>query len=248
MGIPSRRIQNLDSPMPPGTPQSEPTKQQTYSNGGPAHDLVPSRNLIPPPPLDHSPQPASANSLLKYRVPNSPRLQSHIMVLSRSQERPPSPDRSTPPSPLPSPTAHTPLLMPAPVGPLGTFSYQVALCQHRITTFAAAHSAWISLFCKLSLFLVKIISLTKICWPFMVSLGIGIPLVGAAGLDLAVPSEVSNAIIDGGRSRYASHTSAAWHWGWRGSIMLLALHFSALWATSRWGNLCVAAREGWVDW
>ncbi|KAI0441937.1 kinase-like domain-containing protein [Xylaria telfairii] len=248
MGIPSRRIQNLDSPMPPGTPQSEPTKQPTYSNGGPAHDLVPSRNLIPPPPLDHSPQPASANSLLKYRAPNSPRHQSHIMVLSRSQERPPSPDQSTPPSPLPSPTAHTPLLMPAPVGPLGTFSYQVALCQHHITRFAAAHSAWISLFCKLSLFLVKIISLTKICWPFMVSLGIGIPLVGAAGLDLAVPSEVSNALTDGGRSRYASRPSAAWHWGWRGSIMLLALHFSALWATSRWGNLCVAAREGWVDW
>ncbi|KAI0452796.1 kinase-like domain-containing protein [Xylaria acuta] len=248
IGIPSRRIQNLDSPIPPGTPQSEPTKPQTYSNGGPTHDLVPSRNLIPPP-LEHSPQSASANSLLKYRAPGSPRHQSHAMVLSRSQEIHPSTDRSSAsPSPQPSPTVHTPLLMPAPVGPLGTFSHQAALCQHRVTTFTRVHSASISLFCKLSLFLVKIISLTKICWPFMVSLGIGIPLVGAAGLDLAVPSEVSNAIMDGGRSIYTTRTSSVWHWGWRGSILLLALHFSALWATSQWGNLCVVAREGWVDW
>ncbi|KAI1740373.1 kinase-like domain-containing protein [Xylaria scruposa] len=250
MGIPSRRIQNLDSPIPPGTPQPEPVKPQTYGNGGPAHDLIPSRNLIPPPPLDHhSPQPASASSLLKYRAPGSPRHQSHVMVLSRSQERQLSPDRSTNPlSPQRSPTAHTPLLMPAPVGPLGTLSHQAALCQHHITTFTRAHSGSISLFWKLSLFLFKIVSLTRVCWPFMVSLGIGIPLLGAAALDLAVPYEVSNAIMDSGRSRYAAHAPSAWRWGWKGSIVLLALHFSALWATSRWGNLCVAAREDWVDW
>ncbi|KAI0410142.1 kinase-like domain-containing protein [Xylaria palmicola] len=249
VGIPGRRIQNLDSPVPPGTPQSDPPKQHTYSNGGPPHEFVPSRNLIPPP-LEHTPQPASANSLLKYRTPSSPRHQSNTLVLTRSHERHSSSDRSTisrTPSPQPSPTVHTPLLMPAPVGPLDTLGYQAALYKHRITVFIHGHSASASLFFKLSLFLIKTISLARVCWPFMVGLGIGVPLVGAAGLDLAVPSQVSNA-MDGGRIRYTTRMPSAWHWGWKGSLLLLALHFSALWATSRWGNLCVAAREGWVDW
>ncbi|KAI1145595.1 kinase-like protein [Nemania diffusa] len=252
LGTPSRRIQNLDSPMPPSTPQPEPQKQQTYSNGGPANDLMPPppRSLIPPP-IEHLPEPASASSLLKYRAPNSPRHQPHAMVLSRSQERHPSPGRpnfSRSPSPQPSPTAHTPLLLPAPVGPLGTFSHQVVLCQHRISRFSRAHFGSISLIFKLSLFLVKVASLTRICWPYMVSMSIGMPLVGAAGLDLAVGSHVNNIIVDGGRPRYTVRASSAWYSGWRGSLILLALHFSALWAASRWGNLCADARDGWVDW
>ncbi|TGJ85695.1 hypothetical protein E0Z10_g3041 [Xylaria hypoxylon] len=250
VGIPGRRIQNLDSPMPPSTPQSEPPKQQTFGNGGPAHDLITSRNLIPPPD-EQSPQPTPANSLLKYRAPGSPRNQSHAMVLTRSQERHPSPDPSSISvysSPQPSPTVNTPLLMPAPTGPLGVFGHHAVLFQHHVTGFFRTHSASISLFCKLFFFLIKITSLTRVCWPFMVNLGIGIPLVGAAGLDLAVASEASTATMDSGRARYAARNSSIWHWGWKGSLMLLALHFSALWATSRWGNLCVAAREGWVDW
>ncbi|KAI1202713.1 kinase-like domain-containing protein [Nemania serpens] len=248
--IPSRRIQSLDSPMPPSTPQSDPPKQQTYSNGG---EFIPSHGLIPPP-IEHAPQATSVNnSLLKYRAPNSPRHQSHAMVLSRSQERPASPDRSSfasSPGPQPSPTAHTPLLMPAPAGPMGTFSHQAILFRHRIATFSRAHAASISLILKFALFLIKITSLTRVCWPYTVSLGIGISLVTAAGLDLAVASEAqaSSTTMDGGRPRYITRISAAWRWGWKGSLILLALHFFALWATSRWGNLCVVPREGWVDW
>ncbi|KAI0109233.1 kinase-like domain-containing protein [Nemania sp. FL0031] len=253
LGIPSRRIQNLDSPMPPSTPVPEPQKQ-TYNNGGPAHDFMPPpppRNLMPPPTVEHSPQPASTNSLLKYRAPNSPRHQSHAMALTRSQERHPSPDRSSftsSPSPQPSPTVHTPLLMPAPLGPLGNFSHQALLYQHNISRFSQAHFASISLVYKLSLFLVKIASLNRVCWPFTVSLGIGVPLMAAAALDLAVGSQINNVIMDGGRPRYAVRPSSAWHWGWKGSLILLALHFSALWAGSRWGSLCANARGGWVDW
>ncbi|KAI0421911.1 kinase-like domain-containing protein [Xylaria grammica] len=250
VNIPSRRILNLDSPMPPSTPQSEPPKQQTYSNGGPAHDLIPSHNLIPSQ-SDYSPQPTAANSLLKYRAPGSPGHQSHAMVLNRSQERHPSLDGTSvsgSPSPQPSPTVHTPLLMPAPTGPLGKFSHHAILFQHHVTSFFQAHSGSISRFCKFLFFIAKIISLSRVCWPFMVSFGIGIPLVGAAGLDLIVASEASNATMNSGRTRYAARTPSIWYWGWKGSLILLALHFAALWVTSQWGNLCVAAREGWVDW
>ncbi|KAI0197652.1 kinase-like domain-containing protein [Astrocystis sublimbata] len=248
IGIPSRRIQNLDSPVPPSTPQPEPTKQPIYSHTGPAHEIVPSRSLIPPP-IEHSSESASANSLLKYRAPGSPPHKSHVMVLSRSQELHPPADRSTLSSGRQnSPTAHTPLLMPAPVGPLGTFSHHAALCQHHVTVFIRAHSTSISLFYRLLFFLVKVISLAKACWPFMVSLGIGLPLLGTSALDLALPSDVSRAAVDGGRVRFATRTSSIWHWGWKGSVLLFVLHFLVLWSTSRWGNLCVAAKENWVEW
>ncbi|KAI3322656.1 kinase-like protein [Xylariaceae sp. AK1471] len=243
--IQNHRIQSLDSPMPPSTPQSEPTKQQT-----PVHDLMPSRNAAPSP-VENSPRPTSANSLEKYQSLGSPRRRSHAMVLSRSQEGHQSSDHLTASksaSPQPSPTAQTPLLMPPPTGPLGTLRHEAIICQHHITEFTRTHFASISLFYKLSFFLIKITSLTRVCWPFMVSLGIGIPLVVSAGLDLAVSSEVSNVIMGGGQPRYAVRASSAWRWGWRVSFMLLALHFIALWATSRWGNLCAAARDGWVDW
>ncbi|KAI1123174.1 kinase-like domain-containing protein [Nemania abortiva] len=255
LGMSNRRIQNLDSPMPPSTPVSEPQKQQTYKNGGSAHDLMPPPRNIIPPPIEHSPQLTPANSLLKYRAPNSPRHQSHTMVLNRSQERHLSPDRSSSsrysrsPSPQSSPTVHTPLLMPPPVGPLGNLSHQALLYQHNISRFFQAHFASISLLCNLSLFLVKIASLSRVCWPFMASLSIGIPLMGVAGLDLAVGSQMNNIVMDGGRSRYAVRTSTSWHWGLKGSLILLALHFFALWAGSRWGDLCAAnARGRWPEW
>ncbi|KAI1170694.1 kinase-like domain-containing protein [Nemania sp. FL0916] len=245
--IPSRRIQNLDSPMPPSTPQSEPLKQQAYNNGSPTREFIPSRTLTHPSP-EHAQQSASANSLLKYRAPSSPRHPSHAMIMSRSQERHPSSSRSRSPSPQPSPTVHTPLLMPAPIGPLGRFGYQSALYRHRIIAAAQTHAASISLTLKLCLFLAKVASLARICWPFTASLGIGIPLVGAAGLDLAVASEVSNSMIDGGRPGHPARPTFAWQWGWKGSLTLLAIHFFTLWVASRWGSLCVAARDDWVDW
>ncbi|KAK5631527.1 hypothetical protein RRF57_007241 [Xylaria bambusicola] len=248
-GIPGRRIQNLDSPMPPGTPQADPSKQQSYGNGDSAHDFGPSRNLISS--IDHSPQPTSANSVLKYRAPNSPQRQSNVVILSRSQERHQSSDSlytSGSPSPQPSPTAQTPLLMPAPVGPLGSLTYYALLCQHHMTAFSRANAALVLLCFRLCLFSIKILSLTTVCWPYMTSLGIGIPLVGAAGLDLAISSEIDNGQLNSGRARYGGRTPFAWHWGWRGSLLLLALHFSALWIASRWGELCAADREGWADW
>lgn len=240
VGIPGRRIQNLDSPIHPGTPQPE-SKQPTYTNGD---------NLIHPP-AELSPQPAPSNGLLKYRASGSPQPQSHAMVLSRSQERHMSPGRSTDsrsPSPQRRAAVHTPLLMPVPLSPMGTFGHQTVLWQHRFVALTRAHASSISLVCKLTLFLIKIASITKVCWPFMASIGVGVPLMGAAGLDLAVASERSNIIMDGGRPIYTTRVPTTSYWGWKGSLILLGLHFFVLWATARGGSLCVTVREGWADW
>ncbi|KAI8629620.1 kinase-like protein [Xylariaceae sp. FL1651] len=250
IGIQGRRIQSLDSPMPPSTPQSEPARQQNYGNTAPVDEFIPS-HIMEASTVEDSPQSMSTNSLQKYQTSSGPRHRSQAMVLSRSHDRLPSPDHVTTSrsiSPQPSPTAYTPLLLPPPSGPLGTLRQRIMICHHHIARFCHTHTASLSFLFKLSLFLIKIASLTRVCWPFMVSLGIGIPLVGAAGLDLAVTSETNNPMLYGGHRRHASRASSAWHWGWKASTTLLALHFAALWATSRWGNLCVAARDGWVDW
>jgi serine/threonine protein kinase len=278
LDIHNHRIQNLDSPMPPGTPRSEPQNhQQPYgSSNGHMHNFMP-RSMVSPSPSNQTPPPASdSNTLQKYQGVggSSPRRRTHAMVLTRSQEgHSPSPDRSTattavrpssssssgshrPPSPS---SVRTPLLMPPPTnGALETLRHRSAVFMHRAARFAQAHSASILLIFKLSLFLIKIASLTRVCWPFMVGLSIGLPLIGAAGLDLAVSSPSSLARNNAQQLRYAqqplplpslSLSSTSWlHWGWKASLVLFALHFAALWATSRWGNLCVAVRDDWVNW
>ncbi|KAI1430840.1 kinase-like protein [Xylaria sp. CBS 124048] len=245
VSIPGRRVQNLDSPIPPSTPQPGPPKQQASSNGAP-FEFVPSRNVIPPP-VELAPPPLSANSLLKYRTSGSPSRRSRGVFLSQDEERYSSPDRSTNSSSAsrqPSPTLRTPLLMPAPISPLGALRYQAVLCGRRMIGFAQTHSVSICLLCKLALFLIKVVILTRFCWPFMVNLAIGIPLMGAAGLDLAVASPVSP-VADSGQPMYADRAGRIWGWGWKGTLTLFTLHFFVLWVTFRWGDLCVAAREGW---
>ncbi|KAI1809828.1 kinase-like protein [Poronia punctata] len=243
----THRIQNLDSPVPPGTPRSEPANQSSYGDTtGPIHSFL-SRNTTSSSPSKQSPQPLAENTLQKYQGPNSPRRRTNTMVLTRSQERHPSPDRSTPsrsPSRPPSPPARL-LTGPVPSGALQVLGHQAIHSVHGAGQHIIGHSASISLFFKLSLFLIKIASLSRVCWPFMVGLSIGIPLIGAAGLDLAISSEGNN---NGVQSRYIAQSPSAWRWGWRTSLLLFSLHFAALWATSRWGNLCVAVRDEWGNW
>ncbi|KAI0158126.1 kinase-like protein [Xylariaceae sp. FL1272] len=241
INIPNRRIQNLDSPMPPSTPHSEPVVPP---------DEHTTHRPIPGPFQAGSPQPTSSNSLRKYQSPSSPRRRSQAMVLSRSQDRHPSPTRnhiSRSPDRDPSPTAQTPLLMPPPATTLGVFRHQAFLLQHRVTQLYRIHSATISFLLRFVLFLGKAASLTRVCWPYLVSLGISIPLLATAGLDLALSSGGLRTSGNNGHPRHFPQSPTVWLWDWKTSLALLVLHFAALWATSQWGNLCANNRDGWVD-
>ncbi|KAI1324788.1 kinase-like protein [Xylariaceae sp. FL0255] len=243
--IPHRRIQNLDSPMPPSTPQAEPFIHPGYGTIPPGDEYA-SHHTPPSPLTGHSPQPMPANSLQKYQSPNSPRLRSQVMVFSRSQDRHAIPDRnhnSRGSSPEPLPTVSTPLLMPPPAGALDTLRHQVFLFKHRMVQISQDFHHVISPTSRLSLFVAKIASLWTVCWPFMVSLSIGIPLMIAACLDLVMPSGANNPMTNNRQNGAISR----WLWGWKTSLLLFLLHFSALWATSRWGNLCAEVRDGWRD-
>ncbi|KAI0392758.1 kinase-like protein [Xylariaceae sp. FL0594] len=286
--MPRHRIQNLDSPMPPGTPTPEPSnQQQPYGSNSDALDTLVPRGMRPPSPLKPPSQLAlDINTLQPYQARSSPRRRTHPMILTRSQERhmpspspspspsrSPSPDRSTTASrpstsssanhPPQSPSVRTPLLMPP---PLPAVSGSLETLRYRAAHFARAHAASVVLVFKLALFLVKMASLTRVCWPFMVGLGVGVPLMCAAGLDLAVPSAFSRQQQqEQQRPVYgpmtASSSSSLWllssqgssddtnlRWGWKTSLILFSLHFVALWAASRWGSLCVGGRDDWVNW
>ncbi|OTB02948.1 hypothetical protein M426DRAFT_12984 [Hypoxylon sp. CI-4A] len=233
-----RRVQNLDSPLPPSTPVPDPHKHHTYNSG----DNFPSPVEESLTASSHSSQANLQNSLQKYGTPSTPRHRSHAMTLSRSQEgfTRSSPDRARA-------TAHTPLLMPPPSGAFGTLSPQA---QQYLIYISRNHGDSIMFTFRLLLFLVKILSIAKQCWPFTVTLGVGVPLLGLAGVDLGLPSNresfVSSREIT--TRRIGSSTYSRWRWGWRGSLILLALHFIALWAFSRRGVLCVVVNDSWTNW
>ncbi|KAI0377609.1 kinase-like protein [Hypomontagnella monticulosa] len=247
-GLHGRRIQNLDSPMPPSTPIPDPQKRHN-------NIITPDEVFTPPsvetsPTTSHSSQTEFHNTLQRYGSPSTPRHRPQAMTLSRSHEgftRSPDRGRATGivHSP-PPPTLHTPLLMGPPVGTFGTLKQQA---QHNLTYLTRDHADSIMFTFRLLLFLAKVLSLARQCWPFTISLGIGVPLLGLAGIDLGMPSHrdvfIPNQDV---RRRLASSTSFQWRWGWRGSVFLLFSHFLALSAFSRWGVLCVAYKDDWAYW
>ncbi|KAH8682597.1 kinase-like domain-containing protein [Xylariales sp. PMI_506] len=248
MGVHEHRIQNLDSPIPPATPIPDPQKQRFKS--------MPAEDEMPPPAglLSTIPdQPSSSmatphNSLQKHSNPASPRLRSHAMALSRSHDgiiRPPSPERAVKDR-RPSPPASPPLLMAPPSTFWGDVRHKAVVAQHQLHQAYLDNSESVIFLVRFALFFLKMASLTRPCWPFMVTLQTGIPLVSLAALDLGLPRmDMRMAGYEGG-SRTPEHVgSSRWRWGWTVSGALFMLHFGVLWVVSRWHILC---STGWPQW
>ncbi|KAI1492747.1 kinase-like domain-containing protein [Biscogniauxia mediterranea] len=259
IGLHNRRIQSLDSPMPPGTPVPDPLKHNrdddmdmaTEDDFTSADDDNASLLSV------QSPQSSSQNILQKYPAPSTPRHRPQALALSRGQDElvRSSPTRAralgTTNHSQPSPGIHTPLLIaPPPDGPLGTLRQQAVLSQHQLSYFLGSHGDSILFIVKFVLFLVKMASLAKVCWPFMVNLGVGVPLICIAGIDLAIPSY--RGMVFEGREG-PSHAlipaeSFRRRWGWRITFSLLIFHCLALWVVSQWGALCAATHDDWLYW
>ncbi|KAI1371859.1 kinase-like protein [Hypoxylon crocopeplum] len=250
VGLHGRRIQNLDSPIPPSTPVPDPQKHLSSL-------IMPEDGFISPSEesssaTSHSPQTNFHNSLQKYGNPSTPRHRPQAMALSRSHEgySSSSPDRGRAAGAAhsqPAPTIQTPLLLAPPTGTFGTLRQQV---QHCLIYLARNHADSMIFAFRLLLFLFKLLSLAEPCWPFTVSLSAGVPLLGLAAVDLGVPSHRDSFMFnhEGGPRRHVAPGLSRWKWGWRGSFVLLAFHFLALWAFSRWGVLCVVVKDTWADW
>ncbi|KAI0882372.1 kinase-like protein [Annulohypoxylon maeteangense] len=246
-GLKGRIIQNLDSPIHPGTPLPDPHKH-------PSKILTSGENFVSPsedssPATSHSSQPNLYNSLQKYGSPSTPRHRPQAMTLSRSHEGfpRPSPDRGRSTGvahPQLSPTLHAPLLLAPPAGPHETPRQRA---QHLLIYLINGHTDSMVFTFRLLLFLIKILSLTRQCWPFTATLSVGIPLIGIAGVDMGIHRDIFVPSHERGLRKTSSALSH-WRWGWRGSLILLALHFAALWLFSRLGVLCATFQDSWTDW
>ncbi|KAI1448874.1 kinase-like protein [Annulohypoxylon stygium] len=246
-GLKGRIIQNLDSPTHPGTPLPDPRKH-------PSKILTSGENLASTsedssPATSHSSLPSLYNSLQKYGSPEAPRHRPQAMALSRSREGLAhlSPDRgrsSGVAHPLPSPTLRAPLLLAPPEDPPETLRDRT---QHLLIYLLNNHTDSIVFTFRLLLFLIKVLSLTRQCWPFTATFSVGVPLIGIAGVDLGIHRDVFVPSHEGSLRKPPHSTFSHWRWGWRGSFILLALHFVALWTLSRWGVLC-AFHDTWTNW
>ncbi|KAL2268429.1 hypothetical protein VTJ83DRAFT_3275 [Remersonia thermophila] len=267
-GLGSQRIQNLDSPVPPGTPIPEPTKHARVGGGvcddaGRPESARDARPATPPSNTLVSRLSASASGSQK-RVQAG----AHAMALSRSRRsHNSSPDRGPSRSPqrsrdLAAPvspaTSATPLLMPPPTTRAARVRHGVVLVQYRAAHWVRAHAASL----RLVLFVAKMLSLSWVCWPYSA----GWPVTAAAVLlafwDLHGRAE-KTAVAGGPRppltptmattSGFATEPGLAardqhdgvagagtspWRGVWQRSIVLLALHILLVGTALKFGGMC----------
>lgn len=175
------------------------------------------------------------------------------MVVSRSP--------SLPPEPATLPDNHNDDLV---TTTAESFVRPLLLAPPRTRTQGIYHSLWVILhqtfailgldlglvnyFTRLGIFLIKVTSLTRPCWPYMINWHIGAPLVAVAALDLGLPQASSSSTeLQPSREAYVSEPRRAWGFGT--SLLLLVFHFAALKTASAWASICTPnLHEEWHSW
>lgn len=101
---------------------------------------------------------------------------------------------------------------------------------------------------RISFFLLKLVSIMQPCWPYTTRLGVSVPLIMFAALDLRVPDPSTSAMARQTASGEIEFGPARLRGvGW--SIVLLALHLVIVWVMVRWDALCVVtSRDIWESW
>ncbi|KAH7018478.1 kinase-like domain-containing protein [Microdochium trichocladiopsis] len=247
-----RRVQNLDSPMPPGTPVPDPSKARKRNSveGGakvktdPFTDASSSLSMAISRSQDSrfgrgSTAPVgSSTAVNSHEAANDGKAGS---IISRSP--PPYLASSSQP---PLPRSPPPLLPPPPP------STNWGILKQRMHYAYETNAEFLFLFTRLALFVLKIATLSRACFPYALSSEVNLPLLGLAALDLALPSYLesqhyvlSSASIAGPHGVVQRHNGAFGRllpstWTWRSSLSLVALHFGTLWAVARHGGLCAA--------
>jgi serine/threonine protein kinase len=193
-----RIIQSVDSPMPPGTPNNGicPTPASKFGLTDPEPRRVRSQAYLEDAPLSPSPSPSPDNQLI------------------HENHRRPS-----------SPTILTPLLMPPPSTYLETIYHRLSLCRHYFLSWTRRNGETLQLIAELSIFLVKMLSITKLCLPAATRESVWYPLMALAALELALRTKI----------------------GWKTVATLALVHVSVLVGVMQFGpGLCVGRDlESW---
>lgn len=140
-----------------------------------------------------------------------------------------------------------PLLMAPPEGTANALSRRLGLLPFRIWACLRPYLSILGYLVRLNLFVVKIISLGRPCWPYMTNLQIAIPLLAAAALDVGFPQGTGSSItVHSIRMNAFSSNPRVWAVG--KSLALLFLHFAVLWICSSRHALCaVSPPERWPE-
>ncbi|SPO07700.1 related to human P1/eIF-2a protein kinase [Cephalotrichum gorgonifer] len=238
------RIQNLDSPLPSGTPiPVDPTKGPPRRPSlGPSGQVVTGGSVAAG---EHG-----EPSFIRQASPTGPR---HRASASRGRDRYSDiPHGLTSPSPRPADSHEqqlpdTPLLMAPPTSagviPEARTGWWYRLNQQLPISELLAVSAWIGLF------LMKMVALAKPCLPFMFNLSAGLPLTVLAALDLGVAitrrAGRASGLLAINRAHAEHHTL---DWSPRTSLSLLGLHFLSIWGLTRFELLCRPPPDEWLAW
>ncbi|KAH7140092.1 kinase-like domain-containing protein [Dactylonectria estremocensis] len=251
LSINGNRVQNLDSPANPSTPVPASRQRQRPNSPDNFQPLDPWPGSSP---RDTSPS-AGVRSMRQEQSHSigTRHRTSHSMVISRSQDGARSSaiasDVHEQDGVVERESFSPPLLMAPPPGTLSSIMRsRLGSFVLRVITISGPYLPLLSYIVRLSLFLVKMASLTRSCWPFIVSSQVGIPLVAVAALDLGIP-QLRSPLLVTRPGRRSLILSGAYAWGLGTSLLLLALHFVVLWMAAESKALCATRdHEGLVYW
>ena len=94
--------------------------------------------------------------------------------------------------------------MPPPSTFLGDVRHHTSLARHRAGHFARRNAEQLTFLVKLAIFLAKMATLSRACWPYSVDLGVSAGLVALAALDLGLPLRFHMALEGGGSGTVSS--------------------------------------------
>ncbi|KAK1830111.1 kinase-like domain-containing protein [Podospora conica] len=270
IGLAGRRIQNLDSPMPPSTPVpgSYPLPMEFCSPLASQGTSDPTKHATVTSTTDDDVDDHTHGASHNHTTPpqNTPRLRGHhplSLALSRSKDGytrsgSHSPERSMAnrtamlngahQNPLTSPAnITTPLLMPPPTTRLEQIRHGGVVAWYRTLYWLHDNSSTAGSLVRMLLLGAKLWSLSLLCWPYSASLGIQSAVLALAALDIwSIGAETRNAVASRAhRDMRVGGESGGIPWlaGWYRTGILLLLHGLLLWVTSRIGLLCAAAPE-----
>lgn len=148
---------------------------------------------------------------------------------------------TTVPGAEPSELSAPRLLMAPPRTHGGEFRYQMSILGYRISSGLGTTAEAFSSTFRLAIFLLKFITLTRPCWPYVVSFQVGTPLVIIAAIELGWPISAGNEDWRGRGTRRQLNIGA--------TMALLLVHFITLWIARRWNILCTPpSQDEWAQW
>ncbi|PFH58828.1 hypothetical protein XA68_13175 [Ophiocordyceps unilateralis] len=140
-----------------------------------------------------------------------------------------------------------PLLMAPPRTGTEEVRYQIRMAAHRLVMALGIRRDMVIFLARLGLFLLKLGTLARPCWPLVASPQMSIPLIVVAAFDLGrgtdSPATRRRRLNRGFLLDFTLFPLNST------SLVLLVLHFIVLWLASRWSALCVSAPSNdWAQW